>query len=834
MADEMRAVIGGRSLELSPTGQTDIGRAPECALVVDDPRVSRFHAVVWSTHQGWVIADRGTPGGTWLGDDRVNQLVVGTTTRLRLGDRVDGPTLELIVGTAPHPAGGSATSVMRPAIATTSRPSGTFTTTYQPSTRVRIGRDADNDIVVDDLLVSRHHAELHLAPGGRNDLVDLGSLNGTYLNGQRIERAAIGELDLVAIGHSSFRLVGGHLELYRDTGIVTFEAAGVTVLARDRKPMVDDVSFALPERSLFGVVGPSGSGKSTLLAALAGLRRADAGHVLYGGRDLYRDYAELRHRIGVVPQEDVLHRELEVGRALQYAGRLRFPSDVSATERAARIDEVLGELGIRERATMPIHQLSGGERKRTSVALELLTKPSLLFLDEPTAGLDAGLAHSLMTLLRALADDGRTIIVVTHELSGLSLCDQILVLAPGGVPAYVGRPDRAAARFGRDHLAEVFADLSAPPAAGATSWRAPVAVAATAPMVPLPLPDIPVVDPGALPPSPATDVHARVPLDPAVGAAREAPAELPAPPRQSWWSQLRTLTARSIEVLSADRRNLALLLLQAPILGLLLLAALPAGELGSPAPSEVRLVSAAGIVLFVVLVGATWLGANNSIREVARELPVLRRERATGLSLSAYVVSKFVVLAGLTIVQSVVLVALSTARQQGPSEPLVLGWAPLELMVVVALAGVASMALGLFISSVAGSPERATSILPIVLILQLVLAAGVVLPEIVDKPVLRQLSYVSSAQWGIAGSASAVDLNELQAFGDKMREVRTVDAADPGTAVGALTEAPNPEPRWAHTTDAWLTAVIVLLVLTLLPLVGAAIALRRYDPGRAR
>jgi ABC-type multidrug transport system ATPase subunit/pSer/pThr/pTyr-binding forkhead associated (FHA) protein len=801
------AVVGGQTFDVAEAGHTDIGRAPDCAVRVDDPRVSRYHGVVWSTPAGWIFADRGTPGGSWIDGNRVDQVVIGATTQLRLGDAIDGPTVDLVVhavGVVPAGSFSAAGSVTRPSNVNASRPSGMFATSYAPSARLRIGREPDNDIVVDDLLVSRYHAELIRQADGRCELVDLGSLNGTYLNGQRIQRGNVAELDLVAIGHSSFRLVDGRLEEYQDVGTVTFEASGITVVGRGGRTLVDDVGFSLSERSLLGIVGPSGSGKSTLLGALAGLRPADAGTVLYGGRDLYREYPELRHRIGVVPQDDVLHRELEVGRALSYAGRLRFPADVSSAERTERIDQVLTELGIAPRAGMPIHQLSGGERKRTSVALELLTKPSLLFLDEPASGLDPGLARVLMVLLRELADDGRTIVVVTHELSSLSLCDQVLVLAPGGVPAYVGPPADAPARFARNDLAEVFADLSAP---GGRDWRS----------TPPPRSPAGAVGPTTVPPPQA-----------AIGAARSKVTH----PRRGWWSQLRTLTARSVEVLVADRRNLALLLLQAPILGVLVLAALPSGELGPPAPSEVRLVSAAGIVLFVILVGATWLGANNSIREIARELPVLRRERSTGLSLSAYVASKFIVLSGLTVVQSVVLVALGTARQEGPNDPLVLGWAPLEVIIVVSLAGVSSMALGLLISALAGSPERATSILPIVLILQLVLAAGVVLPEIVDKPVLRQLSLASSAQWGIAGSASAVDLNRLQLFGDKMRNVRSIDATDPSAAVETLAAPSVPEARWAHTARAWLTSVLALLLLILLPLIATTLALRRFDPGR--
>jgi hypothetical protein len=237
-------------------------------------------------------------------------------------------------------------------------------------------------------------------------------------------------------------------------------------------------------------------------------------------------------------------------------------------------------------------------------------------------------------------------------------------------------------------------------------------------------------------------------------------------------------------------------------------------------------------VLFVLLVGATWLGANNAIREIARELPMLRRERAAGLSLSAYVLSKALVLGALTVVQTVVLVALATGRQDGPGRGVVLGWGTGELMVVVALAGLASMALALLISALSGSPERATSVLPVVLILQLVLAAGVVLPEIVDRPVLRELSLVSSTQWGVAGAASTVDLDSLQVFDDRLRDLRSVDANDPEAAVEALAAPPEPDGRWAHTTGAWVRALLALIALIAVPLVATAFVLRRYDPGR--
>jgi ABC transport system ATP-binding/permease protein len=798
----LRVRVDGRSMELPP-GEHSIGRAEDCRINVDDMRVSRQHAVLRSSDGGWALEDLGSTCGTFLDGRRTVRIDISGPVEVLLGDPADGtrlhlepvverreaaPTGEITPPPAPSPSPPSAP----PAGPGRPRPTGVFASMHAAGERTVLGRDASCDIVIEDLLVSRRHAELRRTSDGRYELEDLGSRNGTFINGRRVQRQVLDELDLVTIGLSSFLFALGRLEEYRDTGSVTFEASGITVVGDSGATLLEDVSFSLTERSLLGIVGPSGSGKSTLLAALSGIRPATQGEVLYGGRDLYADYAELRNRIGFVPQEDILHRELPLRLALDYAARLRFPAEVTEGERSARIDEVLDELELGHRASAPISRLSGGQRKRTSVALELLTKPSLLFLDEPASGLDPGLARVLMRLLRDLADGGRTVVVVTHELDNLRLCDQILVLAPGGVPAYCGPPQQAAARFEREDLVDVFSDLATRPA---ETWRQ----------------------------------HTPT-------AARPSGREVQPPPdpvrQQGWFSQTRTLAARYLAVLAADRRNLALLLAQAPVLGVLMLAALPAGELGVPPPPEVRLVSTAGLVLFVLLLGATWVGANNAIREIARELPVLRRERGVGLSLSAYVTSKVVVLAGLTTVQAVVLVAVATARQRGPRDAVLLGWPLGELMVVVALAGIAAMALALLVSALAGTPERATSILPMLLILQLVLSAGAVLPEIADRPVLRELGTLSSAQWGVAAAASTADLNDLQLFDERLRGLRTVDVESPAAAVASLTAEGGAEARWEHSPGAWGRSVGALLVLTVASVGATILVLRRYDPGR--
>jgi ABC-type multidrug transport system ATPase subunit len=522
--------------------------------------------------------------------------------------------------------------------------------------------------------------------------------------------------------------------------------------------------------------------------------------VLYAGRDLYAGYDELAGRIGVVPQDDVLHAELTVERALAYAAELRFPADVPEEERLRRVSTVMNELGLADRRNLRIGHLSGGQRKRTSVALELLTKPSLLFLDEPTSGLDPGLERSLMELLRKLADGGRTVVVVTHSVQSLRLCDRVLFLAPGGRTAYVGPAQLALAYFGRDDFQEVFQDLGS----GDTDWPARFR---------------------------AHPLH-RQEVEPTTEEEAEPDGAREAPPLRggSFVRQLGTLSRRYVRVIAGDRRALALLALQAPLLGLLMLVALPADELAQPPLGELRLLSKAGLVLLIVVMGATWLGASNAIREIVKELPVYRRERAVGLSIPAYVGSKALVLGVLTVLQAVVLVVLATARQRGPTDAAVLGWPLGELVAVIAATGVAGMALGLLVSALASRVDRAMAVLPILLLVELILAMGAVFPDLSERPVLKQAGYAAGTQWGFAAAASTVDLNALDAFNDVAQELPTIDLRDPGALVGGLAALDGQEGRWEHEPRAWLAAMLALGGLTAVSLLGTGLALRRYDP----
>jgi ABC-type multidrug transport system ATPase subunit/pSer/pThr/pTyr-binding forkhead associated (FHA) protein len=776
-----------------------IGSARGCAIRLTDPSVAPKHLVLRNAEDRWVLQTVSAEHPVFDAGRPLDSTTIDAPLALRIGDPSSGPLLEIAPAIAELRdvtidfASGPATG-----------PSDTRTSAlgFELTADVlRIGRDPESDVVVDDVLVSRRHAEIRRRDDGRYEAIDVGSHNGTFVNGRRIERAVLEQLDVVGIGRNSYRLRDGRLEEYVDSGEVAFAAVDLTVRLPNGTILLDGASFSLDSRSLLAVIGPSGSGKSTLIAALTGARMADQGDVRYGERSLYADYAALRQRIGYVPQADVVHAELPVRRALEFTADLRFPSDVDQAERHRRVDQVMKELGIVHRLDIPVARLSGGERKRVNVGLELLTAPSLLFLDEPTTGLDPNYERSLMELFRQLADHGRSVVVATHSVDSLRLCDRVLVLAPGGSIAYFGPPQLALAYFDQRDFADVFRELVEP---GGGDWGARFRVH----------------------PYYASYVERDAPTVIAPAADRSTE---PVRTRDGW-HQFTTLTRRYAAVIAADRRNLALVIAQAPLLGLLLLFALPGNQLSTSTPGQLRLVSQAGVVLIVVVLGVSWLGISNSVGEIAKELPLYRRERAAGLSVAAYLGSKVCVLGAITVVQAAVLLALALGSQHGPARAVVLGWPLGELMVVAALTGIAAMATGLLTSAVARTPDRATSVLPIVLVFLLVLALGGVVPQIGNKPVLRQLGYVASTRWGFAGMASTSDLNDLQAVNGALTRTPTFNVDDPNELFNAFHNNVRGDPLWDHTSSAWLADVGALLGLTVIALLGTGFVLRRELP----
>ncbi|WP_441249660.1 FHA domain-containing protein [Kitasatospora sp. McL0602] len=743
--------INGQQRTLDPERSYTLGRDPGSDFRFEDARVSWRHATISCTGNRWQLEDHGSTNGTYDGKSRTRQAVIKPGTVLHLGNAQNGPRLAfsapVVVSAAVVAAAvtedwfdaatrlGPGIPAPRPAAAVPSRPAPTMIRNLTPAMRVlRIGRALDNDIVVSDLQVSRHHAELRHLTDGRYEIVDLGSHNGVYLNGQPVQRQLVGQLDRLTIGHSTFQLVGDQLQEFVDTGAVTFSARHLTVEVEHKggkKVLLNDVSFTVPEKSLVAVIGPSGSGKSTLLRALTGYRPADRGDVLYDGRNLYKQFAELRSRIGLVPQSEILHKELTVRSGLKYAARLRFPGDTEPAERERRIDEVLRELRLDRRADNRITALSGGQQKRVSVALELLTKPSLIFLDEPTSGLDPGMDREVMQTLRGLADDGRTVLVVTHSVAELALCDRLLVMAPGGSVAYFGPPAEALHFFGYESWADVFqAFENFPDHDWAGRYRGSVHYQQY-----------------------SADVDSVAAQSPAI--AREQSSR---PKPQSWGSQLWTLIRRYLSVIASDRGFIALSLLLPLVLGVV--SAVIPDDCGLAACEDSGRNDIARMILLVLAFGACLSGSANSVRELIKERAIYERERATGLSRSAYLMSKIIVLGGVSLLQGAVISAIGFGLRTLPAHGLLITGAPgVEMAVGVVLLSFTSMMVGLVISALVKTAEKTMPLLVMFAIVQMVFTGAIF--QLFHKPGLEQLAWLMPARWGVAASGNTLDLAHL-------------------------------------------------------------------------
>ncbi|MFJ4683632.1 FHA domain-containing protein [Streptomyces sp. NPDC088789] len=653
---------------------------------------------------------------------------------------------------------------------------------------MRIGRSLESDLVVSDLQVSRHHAEFHSTPDGRMEIRDLGSHNGTYVNGLPIAKGGsqlLGPTDIVGVGHSTFRIVGDRLEEFVDTGEVSFSARHLTVTVDGGKQILKDVSFGVPEKSLIAVIGPSGSGKSTLLKALTGYRPANQGEVLYDNRNLYKQFAELRQRIGLVPQDDILHKELTVKKALKYAAKLRFPADTTAQEREARIDEVLRELKLDIHRDKKVTSLSGGQRKRVSVALELLTKPSLIFLDEPTSGLDPGMDRDVMQLLRGLADDGRTVLVVTHSVAELALCDKLLVMAPGGSVAYFGPPEEALNFFGYDTWADVFSAFeNYRDYDWAGRWKGSQHYQMY-----------------------AADIDAVAPQAVQVPAMQS----LRPPKPQGWMSQWVTLVRRYVSVIASDKGFLALMVILPAVLGAVSLLIDPEkGLLPNAADPETgRIVGngTATTVLLILAVGACFAGAANSVRELIKERVIYERERATGLSRSAYLMSKVFVLGMITALQGLLVGVIGFASREIPEEGLVLGGLTLvELSLPIMGLGFSSMMFGLIISSLVKTAEKTMPLLVMFAIIQVVFTGC--LFALHGTVGVNEFSYLMPSRWAVAAAGATLDLNRV-------------------TPPEAGAEA---DPLWDHTFGTWGLDMAALIALGVICGFFVARFLRRHEP----
>jgi len=782
----------------------NIGRDPENDIVIPEPMVSAWHAQIVRDGNNLFFVHphplRGkTLNGVWYQGQRIRgdeqfrkQLSNGDI--FRIGDE-NGTLVTL---TYDDGAGVPVETLpeMKPIPLT--------------GGKLTIGRATDNTVVLNHPQVSAHHAELDKVEGGYR-VLDTNSTNHVYVNGQRVSYQLLRTGDEIRIGPFLLVYTGTELRQYDESNNIRIDALHLKKVGNNNVILLNDISLVIPPRKFVALVGGSGAGKSTLMDALNGLRPAHNGTVLYNGVNYYHNLAAFSTQLGYVPQDDIVHRDLTVERALYYAAKLRLPSDFTKEQIKWRIDEVLEDVEMTERRGLLVSKLSGGQRKRVSIALELLANPGVFFLDEPTSGLDPGLDRKMMTLLRRLADRGRTVILVTHATNNINACDSVCFLAQGGRLAYFGPPNEAKAYFEKADFAEIYSTLEP------TKDQ----------------PDIPKLAEERFLASEDYQLYVAEPLR--EGQVQQAQVQGKRTPkaaektlkrvkRGNALAQFFILSRRYLELLKNDKGNLLILLLQAPIIGILLVLMVrfevgagvfdanklvqcrtqiltSSGPLALPQAQKTETIDCQQVlnflgsdpngqayaqkqggqqqalqvfilpgpgadaqkVLFIMAFATVLFGCINGAREIVKESAIYSRERAVNLGILPYMFSKIVVLGMLCLFQSAVLVfvvELGEPLKQGILMPPVL-----ETYITIALTSLAGLMIGLAISAIAPNNDRAISFVPIILLPQ-VIFSGAIIP--LKDWFTQIMASIFPTRWAMVALGSSIGLHADKIGGDKL------------------------------------------------------------------
>ncbi|MEA4924001.1 MAG: FHA domain-containing protein [Syntrophomonadaceae bacterium] len=750
----------GRKIKLK-TGSTYIGRGDSaCELTLNDQKVSRLHARVTVLSDGAVtLHDENSSNGTTLRGHRIS-----TVEFLHPGDifRVGDTGIRLLADSPSEPEWLSyqkdrgdeegTTCSINLAGGSEYTPAGNFTRALKADEEmISIGRDPANTIVLSHPMVSRFHARI-MFRADKRVLYDLNSVNGTYINGQKVNDST--ELfpgSLIQICGYSYYFNGRNLIEFNDNdGQIRMEIKSLSKTVKlaggGARVLLDNLNIVIEPREFVAILGGSGAGKSTLLGALSGMRPATSGEILLNGRNLYDEYDVFRSMIGYVPQDDIVHMDLTVQEVLAYSARLRMPEDTTAEEINATVERVMQDLEIDSRRDVTVYRLSGGQRKRVSIGVELLTSPGIFFLDEPTSGLDPGLEKVMMEMLRRLADQGRTIILVTHATFNIDLCDKVVFLTEGGKLAFFGGPAEALVYFGARDFAEIYKKVSADKTKSASDWAQEY----------------------------SRSMYWRKYITSNLsqnraGSMRETNtgAAAFAKPRISRFKQWGVLTRRYLRIMSRDKKNVQLLFLQPLIIAMLIVTVFihsaPLYEYSKLQPEDVQLtpqVVAAGqlsevqnnnadeterrkemsISVAMMIFTAIWLGTSNAAREIVKEMPVYRRERRVNLRIAPYLLSKITVLSVVCLIQSFIFLGVITTGLSLPAF-----WPNLGAFFLISLA---SVMMGLTVSATVLNADKAMSTVPVLLVPQILLAGALIPVADVKPDYLHSIFYIAISKWG--------------------------------------------------------------------------------------
>ena len=577
--------------------------------------------------------------------------------------------------------------------------------------KVTIGRNRECTISLSHVSVSREHAYITRGQDGWI-LTDAHSTNGVLVNGVRVDRSCrLFEKDVITIANTKLIFTSRSIYYVSSRKGISVDVQDVVIRrGKGKKSFVtsNHVTLNVKPAELVAIIGGSGAGKSTILNAMCGYLPPSEGRVFVNGADLYRNFNALKKLIGYVPQQDIVYNDLTLYDMLKYTAKLRLPPDTSASERDEAIDRAIRMVELSDKKNSLIRSLSGGQRKRASIAVELLSDPNLLFLDEPASGLDPGTERNLMQSLRAMANGGKTVILVTHSTLQLKLCDKIVFMGRGGNLCFCGSYDEALRFFGIDDIVDVYNILNN----HSREWR-------------------------------DRYYHQVTPVVPTEKQGKMENRE-----HKKRFSQLKVLCSRYLKLVINDRQRLLLLMLQAPLLALLISFVADGDQFERYEMTK--------SLLFALSCCGFWIGMLNAIQEICKERTILLREYMTGLSLSSYVLSKLIVLSLMCLVQSLLVVSVFSLMVGTPGEGVLMP--PFfEMYITTALTAISATGMGLFVSSLFTNPDRAMTVAPILLMPQ-ILFSGLIFKL---EGATKIISWFATCRWSMEGFGTTANLNQL-------------------------------------------------------------------------
>lgn len=756
-----------------------IGKSDNCEVYINSSIVSKQHAqLVHNLNNELFLIDLGSTNGTYINGRKIQSGVPYPISENDLVEFTSSGSVKLVFN--PDDYSSSKASKKTPELSDSGAIIGTtdIIEKIQLKGKVIIGRGSDCDIILpEQQSISRRHASIE-KKGNHYILSDLDSLNGTYLNGKRINGSEkITESDTIFIGRYQLKLKGRARNLSTQVAI---RAEGLTKRFSNGVVGLHNCSFEIPAKSLTAVMGPSGCGKSTLLKALNGDSPPTSGKVFISGLDLSENYDYLKQMIGYVPQDDIVHRELTVEQSLYYAAKLRL-DQADATYIEQKIEQVLKDLNITHIRKNLVGKISGGQRKRVSIAVEILTDPLILFLDEPTSPLDPQTIEEFLGILRNLAEKGTTVLMVTHKPEDLNYMDSVIFMAEGGYLVYQGDSSDYLKYFGVADVVKVYSELALPKANNWISRR------------------------------------------PVNGTNYEKPnTEYKRKTNTNFFSQYYWLTLRYFQIKLNDTGNTALMLGQAPIIAGLI--CLIFDQVSQAVP-------------FLMAVSAIWFGTNNAAREIVGELPIYKRERMFNQGILSYILSKVTVLGAFAACQSILFTLIIQIRFNG-NEP---HWnEPGLTFIWMLIVSLSATLMGLFLSSIVKTSEKVMTVVPIALIPQIMLA-GVVAK--ISNPLVEFISYITLSRWGTEGFN---DIQQEVSIPNMVLDKKSIVTNDQGiitqaeiiqdgdTTAQAIDElVKNFDSAYPERFGDWhgtlALDLLVVGILSFLFLIGIYIALRQKD-----